>query len=172
MLCSICNKNTAIIFTNKKDENGNTSLEGYCYNCAKEKGINPLEVLSEQSSILENDNINLDDMTSQFESIFKDLTESLTNNDFDGDLNGATPSAIPIGAIFGSVMPNNTNNDSNESQKNGSNKKVKVEKKPKQKATKYLDTFGTNLTAKARNNMLDAVIGRDKEIRKNYTNFK
>ena len=40
MLCSECNKNPAILFY-KKIENGKESLEGYCYDCAKKKGINP-----------------------------------------------------------------------------------------------------------------------------------
>ena len=44
MLCSECNKNPAILFY-KKIENGKESLEGYCYDCAKAKGINPNEVL-------------------------------------------------------------------------------------------------------------------------------
>lgn len=168
MLCSICNKNVAIIFTNKKDENGKTSLEGFCYNCAKEKGINPLEVLSEQANLLEKDNVNLEEMTSQFEEIFKDLTENLNNTDINFE-NGSS-GAIPIGAIFGNFTNNSkTSNDKNSEDtqnQNNSNKKVKVEKKVKQKSTKYLDTYGTNLTAKARNNELDIVIGRDKEIQR------
>ena len=40
MICSVCNKNTAVIFINKI-ENGKTTTEGLCYSCAKEKGINP-----------------------------------------------------------------------------------------------------------------------------------
>ncbi len=165
MLCSVCKKNTAIIFVSKKDSNKEDKLEGFCYNCAKEKGINPLEVLSKQSSILENDNINLEDMTNQFEDIFKDITDSLSNSDL--NLNGFTGTAIPLGTILGI---NNTDNfsspKSNGHSNSNSNKKVKVEKKVKQKKTKYLDTFGTNLTLKAKNNELDAVIGRDKEIQR------
>lgn len=168
MLCSICNKNVAIIFTNKQDENGKSSLEGYCYNCAKEKGINPLDVLAEQSSLLENDNINIEDMTSQFESIFKDLTESLNNHDI--NLDNVSATAIPIGSIFGNMADkskiSNEDSSDNLNKNNSSNKKVKIEKKQKQKNTKYLDTYGTNLTAKARNNLLDAVVGRDKEIQR------
>ena len=34
------------------------------------------------------------------------------------------------------------------------------------KKKKFLDTFGTNLTNKAKNNELDIVIGRDKEIQR------
>ena len=159
MLCSVCRKNTAIIFFNEKNDKGEDKLEGFCYNCAKEKGINPLEVLSNQANILDGDKINLEDMTSQFEDIFKDLTDNLSNSNV--SLDGGDGNSIPIGAIFG--ISNNTNNNS---QSNNSNKKVKVEKKSKQKKTKYLDTYGTNLTAKAKNNELDIVIGRDKEIQR------
>ena len=52
---------------------------------------------------------------------------------------------------------------------NTGRKKVKVEKKKNNKQSKkkkYLDTYGTNLTQKAKNNELDIVIGRDKEIQK------
>lgn len=47
--------------------------------------------------------------------------------------------------------------------------KVKVEKKKNKKQNKkkkFLDTFGTNLTDKAKNNELDIVIGREKEIQR------
>lgn len=171
MLCSVCKKNPAIIFFNEKDDKGNDKLDGLCYNCAKDKGINPLEVLSSQSNVLENDNINLEDMTSQFESIFKDLTKSLTDNDL--SLDGLSGNAIPLGAIFGVSTNNNHSETSNDSNTNStSNKKIKVDKKVKTKKTKYLDTFGTNLTNKAKSNALDAVIGRDREIRENCSNFK
>ena len=52
---------------------------------------------------------------------------------------------------------------------NTGRKKVKVEKKKNNKQSKkkkYLDTYGTNLTQKAKNNELDFVIGRDKEIQR------
>ena len=162
MLCSICKKNTAIIFVSKENSNSEDKLEGYCYNCAKEKGINPLDVLAKQSAALEGDNINLEDMTSQFEDIFKDLTENLSNSNL--NLDGMNGNAVPLGAIFGVSTSNN--NDSNSNENATFSKKIKVDKKVKQKKTKFLDTYGTNLTTKARNNELDIVIGRDKEIQR------
>ena len=72
MLCSECNKNPAILFY-KKIENGKETLEGYCYECASKKGIDPKEVLFKQNEVLSNDKININDMTKQFETIFKDL---------------------------------------------------------------------------------------------------
>ena len=82
MLCSECNKNPAILFY-KKIEDGKESLEGYCYSCAKKKGINPAEVLSEQNNILGNDRPNINDMSKQFESIFKDLAENINLEDLE-----------------------------------------------------------------------------------------
>ncbi|MCI8481995.1 MAG: ATP-dependent Clp protease ATP-binding subunit, partial [Clostridia bacterium] len=160
MLCSVCKKNTAIIFINKQKEEESSSLEGFCYNCAKEKGINPLEVLAKQATFLEGDSVNLEDMTAQFETIFKDLTENLSNNDI--ALNSAT--AIPFNTLFN--MNEHTENTTEEDSQNNSSKKIKVDKKVKQKKTKFLDTYGTNLTIKAKNNELDVVIGRDKEIQR------
>ncbi len=158
MLCSVCHKNTAIIFVNKLDENKQNSLEGFCYNCAKEKGINPLEVLAKQSTILDGDKINLEDMTSQFETIFKDITENLSNNNL--SLESSNITGIPFNALF------EMDGKSDEPSDSSSSKKVKVDKKTKSKKTKYLDTYGTNLTNKARNGELDLVIGRDKEIQR------
>lgn len=182
MLCSECNQNPAILFY-KKIENGKESLEGYCYDCAKKKGINPTEVLSQQNNILSNDKININDMTKQFETIFKDLAENINLEDLE-NIEGAitfdnidskndnpnddspkiSGAAIPLGSIF-NMFQNNSNEE--ETEPNNNRKKVKVEKRPKQnKKKKFLDTFGTNLTIKAKNNELDMVIGREKEIQR------
>ncbi len=181
MLCSECNKNPAILFY-KKIVDGKESMEGYCYDCAKKKGINPNEVLAKQNDILSHDKVNLNDMTKQFESIFKDLAENINLEDIenmegaitfdninpdDEDAPKISGAAIPLGSIF-SNMFNNKQNDEQEEPVN-SRKKVKVEKKKstkQNKKKKFLDTFGTNLTNKAKNNELDIVIGRDKEIQR------
>ncbi len=185
MLCSECNKNPAILFY-KKIENGKESLEGYCYDCAKAKGINPNEVLYRQNEILSKDNVNLNDMTKQFETIFKDLAENINledienidgaitfenNGDDNGDGSGkVSGAAIPLSSLFSNMFGNsNNNNANNEQELNNGRKKVKVEKKKntkQNKKKKFLDTYGTNLTAKAKNNQLDIVIGRDTEIKR------
>ena len=159
MLCSNCKKNPATIFINEPTKEDKNHLVGYCYNCAKEKGISV-----DKSDINNINNINpidIDKMASQFGVIFKDISNSLNNENLDiSDENG-----MPIGSIFGAMFnPNETaSNNENSSAANG-NKRVKVDKKPKEKKRKFLDTYGTNLTNKARNNQLDIVIGRDKEI--------
>ena len=37
MLCSMCKKNTAVIFINKQGADGKAEVEGLCYECAKKK---------------------------------------------------------------------------------------------------------------------------------------
>ena len=152
------------------------------------KGINPTEVLHDQNNILSNDKININDMTKQFETIFKDLAENINLEDIE-NLDGAitfesqeqnpdsdepskiSGAAIPLGSIFSNMFSNKASkSNSDESEElNDGRRKVKVEKKKNKKQNKkkkFLDTFGTNLTDKAKNNELDIVIGREKEIQR------
>ena len=177
MICSVCNKNTAVVFLNKI-ENGKKTVEGLCYNCAKEKGINPLEVLAKNANI---SNEELEDMSNQFESILKDFSENMnlealgiTQEDLENFENleeANEENENPIKNIFGIFKSSNPNESStaqpqneSESQDSNSGKTVKVQKKEKNKKKKFLDTYGTNLTDKAKNGLLDVVIGREQEI--------
>ena len=155
MLCSECNKNPAILFY-KKIENGNETMEGFCADCAKKKGINPAEALAGQSNFIGQNPVNLGNMSQQFESIFKDLAQNINlddieniegaitfgTQDMDGDeevpkISGA---AIPLGSIFSNIFPGRQN-DQDETSSN--RKKVKVEKKINKKTNKkkkFLET--------------------------------
>ncbi len=168
MLCSICNKNTAVIFVNKQLPDKSFATEGLCYDCAKKKGINPLDALSKQANLSEDD---VKDMAAQIENMFKDMSENIDIDSIIGmdegsenfDESDSPMGAIPLGSIFSNMfgMKNHS-----EGQTSSDKKKVKVEKKPKEKKKKALDTFGTNLTFKARNNELDNVVGRNGEIQR------
>ena len=186
MICSECKKNPAVLFYEKIDNEKNT-LEGLCYDCAKKKGINPTEVLARQQDILAKDKINLADMNKQLENIFKDFAENLDINnlenidgaitfgnisedddgdEFDEDQPKIAGAAIPLGSIFSNIFSKDKQNNDNQ---DNDKKKVKVDKKKESKQNKkkkYLDTYGTNLTNKAKNNELDIVVGRDKEIQR------
>ncbi len=192
MICSECKKNPAILFYEKID-NGKSTMEGLCYDCAKKKGINPTEVLSKQQDVLAKDKINLADMNKQLETIFKDFAENLDlkdlenidgaitfgdfgdgtgddENDFDEEKPRIAGAAIPLGSIFSNMFSQDKqNNDSKNSNPDNDKKKVKADKNKdakQNKKKKYLDTYGTNLTNKAKNNQLDIVVGRDKEIQR------
>ena len=188
MICSECNKNNAEIFINKV-ENGVSSMEGLCRDCAKKKGIdipeapktknNKNAAQSGQTNVPPINNIDMTNMSKQLESLFKDLSSSLkienlenmsglSPEDIDDeyendDENEENPLGIPIGSIFASIVPKKQAQSEEES--NG-RQKVKVEKKKAKKKKKFLDVYGTNLTVKAKNNELDMIIGRDKEIQR------
>ena len=180
MLCSMCNKYQASIFSSKILPDGKREMEGLCINCAKKQGINTDEILNAQSQTIFNKNAN--DVNKQLEGLFKNLSENL--GDIEGIEFGGIPAeqidmedtdeenqshkvfagAIPLGSIFGNIFGGqNQAQEANSTVK----KKVKPEKKKNvNKKKKYLDTYGTNLTFKAQNNELDAVIGRDKELQR------
>ena len=188
MICSECRKNPAILFYEKID-NGKSTMEGLCYDCAKKKGIDATEVLAKQQDLLSKDKINFADMNKQLESIFKDFAENLdiknlenidgaiTFGNLDGedddDMDEEKPkiagAAIPLGSIFSNMFAQKNGNDENSEKQENDQKQIKKDKKKNVKTNKkkkYLDTYGTNLTNKAKNNELDIVIGRDKEIQR------
>ena len=155
MLCSNCHKNMAVIFT-KKIEDGKQVTEGLCYNCAKEKGINPLDLLVKQAHLSEDE---VKDLSSQFEDIFSELSDELGEENFDGaNLEGA---GIPLGSIFSNMFGAKS---SEQNASDNGHKKVKTEKRQRERKKSFLDIYGTNLTNKAIKNEIDEVIGRDMEI--------
>ena len=187
MICSECKKNPAILFYEKID-NGKSTMEGLCYDCAKKKGIDATEVLARQQDVLSKDKINFADMNKQLENIFKDFAENLDLNNLE-NIDGAITfgnieddddedmddeekpkiagAAIPLGSIFSNMFAQK--NDNNNQKQDNDKKQTKNDKKKDSKTNKkkkYLDTYGTNLTNKAKNNQIDIVIGRDKEIQR------
>ena len=181
MVCSRCKKNTAVIFINTTDAQGNQSQTGYCYNCAKELGLNPLQ--SMDSSKLSDEEIK--NLSNQLNKAFKDVIEKMSNqeitpevleemqeqlNNSDDDNSDETSNksfgmgfALPFNTLE-SFFQNN-NSDESEEEQSSSDKTQKTKTTNKQnKKSKALNTYGTNLTEKARNHQIDKVIGREKEI--------
>ena len=85
-----------------------------------------------------------------------------TNNGFSG--NSPIGFAIPIGSIFSGFGGNNASQNSSNSNQNSNTKSTTKTQTKANKKRKYLNTFGTNLTEKARNGKIDRVIGRNAEI--------
>ena len=172
MLCSVCKKNTAVIFVNKQEKDGKSELEGLCYDCAKKRGINPIDTMARQANLSDKD---IQDLTNKLDDMFKNLSvnindideEEISNmiNDENADID-AQGQGVPLGSIFSGIFGIRPNNEAAEESSNySSNGTQKVKEKTKQnKKRKALDTYGTNLTVKAKNNQIDRVIGRDKEI--------
>ena len=153
MLCSVCHKNVAVIFAKKIDGDKST-MEGYCLECAKKKGINPLEFLVQQSGLTEEQ---IEDMSNQFETILGEVSENINPE----NLENIEGEGASLGSIF-SNMFGGKNGETSKEKEQKSNTKVKTKQKEKKKS--FLDVYGTNLTAKARKNEIDEVVGRNMEI--------
>ena len=74
---------------------------------------------------------------------------------------------VHFGSLFSNIFSGKKDNPTSDTPKESpKGAKVKVEKRPKEKKKSFLDIYGTNLTAKARKNELDIVIGRDVELQR------
>lgn len=180
-LCSICNKNIAVLYT-AKVENGKTEMIGVCIECAKKMGIPIVDQLIEQAGISPEE---LENLSEQMNGMLQDANlDDLNLGDINpedlNDMNTKDPDSKNNGNLFSSFIkgffPSSKTGDSNEFLKNqasdnekdagkieGPEVKIKNEA-PKHKKRKYLDTYGSNLTIKAQNNEVDRVIGRNREI--------
>ena len=163
MLCSVCKKNTAVIFINKQGQDNKPELQGLCYSCASKMGVNPIDSLAKQANLSDKD---ISNMTDQLENLFSNLSGNIDedealNNVINESSEIDSPDGIPLGSIFSGIFNLGGSDNTNAS---NSTQKVKEKSKSKNKKRKFLDTYGTNLTYKAKNNQLDLVIGRDKEI--------
>lgn len=167
MLCSMCKKNTAVIFINKQGVDGKAEVEGLCYECAKKKGINPIDTMAKQANLSDKD---IQDLSNKLDTMFKNLSDNMADIDEDelsemingeSEIEGAQ--GVPLGSIFSGLFGIKQNGDESSNYSSGGTQKVKEKTKPNKKR-KALDTYGTNLTVKAKNNQIDRVIGRDKEI--------
>ena len=145
-VCSRCKKNLAVIFITKV-ENGKTTNEGLCLKCAKELGLKQVDEIVERMGITDED---LETINSEMMSMMQQ------DEDEDDDIGSRTATFPHMNRLFGG---------SNEVAPRSEEPKEKQPKgeKPQAKKHKFLDTYCQNLTAKARANELDKVIGREVE---------
>ena len=154
MLCSRCKKRQAVVFISTIQGNDKRD-EGLCLICAKELGV------PQVNDYLEKMGISDEDLEESYKMIFGDVDEET-----DAD-SGADDDFTPGGA--GTMMPFfkrfAANKDSQtESEKQDLKDDKKHNKKKEEKKRKFLDTYCTNLTAKAKKGEIDRIIGREKEI--------
>lgn len=157
-LCSVCKKNTAVVFVNKIVD-GKPSLEGLCLSCAKDRGINPLASMMKQYGASEDDIANLNEQ-------FNEIVSSISSEDapFPDELMESfnhEDGSNPFASMFSNMFPSDSDTQNSESKVKSSNKDKKTNKEKKRKT---LEAFGTNLTQKAREGKIDKLIGRDAEI--------
>ena len=139
MRCTRCKKRIAVIFV-RREVNGKQISEGFCLTCAKELKIPEIDEFANKTGI------------GEFENMGNQLMGILGADGLDPTASGFMgPPLIPD---FGGGFRNKDRIGKEESLKKD---KVKY---------RYIESFGLNLTEKARKNQLDRIIGRTQEIQR------
>ena len=163
-LCSRCKKNIAVVFITRQ-ENGQNVNEGLCLKCAKNLGLPQVDEMMRRMGITDED---LDTISNEMMGAFggAENLEGLTDADDpdadNEDEDGKTATFPFLSRFFGGNPAANdaqNGNEAEQTQSPRSNKKVEKGSKHK-----FLDSYCINLSQRARDGKLDAVVGREEEI--------
>lgn len=169
-LCSRCHKNVAVVFISKMEE-GSTSNEGYCLKCAKELGLKPIDGLMRQMGITEDDLDQITDEMTNMHSLMNTENDDAEDEEIDPDEDDADgqDDSFDFGGThtFPFLDKMFSGNDNTEAPHEESGTDVREDdarrKKKEAKKRKNLSAYCTDLTYRAREGQLDAIIGRDSE---------
>ena len=162
-LCSRCKKNIAVVFITRQ-ENGQNVNEGLCLKCAKNLGLPQVDEMMRRMGITDED---LDNISNEMMGAFggAENLEGLTDADDpdadNEDEDGKTATFPFLSRFFGGNPAANdaSSGEAEQTQSPRSNKKVEKGSKHK-----FLDSYCINLSQRARDGKLDAVVGREEEI--------
>ena len=155
-LCSRCGKNVAVVFITKI-ENGQAKNEGLCLKCARELHIKPVDDVIEKMGLTDED---LEGLTGEMMNALsgaEDLTPT-DEADSGADDDGKTATFPFLSRLFGGPGPGKSEPPQ------GSAEPRKSDSAPKGGKRKFLDSYCIDLTARAREGKLDAMIGREEEL--------
>ena len=163
-LCSRCKKNIAVVFITRQ-ENGQNVNEGLCLKCAKNLGLPQVDEMMRRMGITDED---LDNISNEMMGAFggAENLEGLTDADdpdADNEDEDCKTATFPFLSRFfgGNPAANDAQNGNEAEQTQSPRSNKKVEKGSKHK---FLDSYCINLSQRARDGKLDAVVGREEEI--------
>ena len=162
-LCSRCHKNVAVVFISKMEE-GSASNEGYCLKCARELGLKPIDGLMRQMGITEDD---LDQITDEMANLpmmtpdEEDYDQGEGDSDDSFDFGGTHTFPPFLEKMFSQGEESSSRPEAGEDKSSAESRDNL--KKREAKKRKNLSAYCTDLTARARQHQLDAIIGRDTE---------
>ena len=158
-LCSRCKKNVAVVFISRLNEKNEQVNEGLCLKCAAQLGLPQVDEMMKRMGITPED---LDSISNEMMQAFggaEELPESPEDGEEDDEESGKTATFPFLNRLFGN---GGTPAQPQQGAENGGaphNGGRKTEKK-----RKFLDNYCINLSQRARQGKLDAVIGREQEI--------
>ena len=161
-LCSRCKKNIAVVFITRQ-ENGQNINEGLCLKCAKNLGLPQVDEMMRRMGITDED---LDNISNEMMGAFggAENLEGLSDADdpgADDEEDGKTATFPFLSRFFGGSPAANDAPSGDAEQTQSPRSSKKVEKGSKHK---FLDSYCINLSQRARDGKLDAVVGREEEI--------
>ena len=159
-LCSKCKKNVAVVFISRMNEKNEMVNEGLCLKCAAQLGLPQVEDMMKRMGITPDDLENLNSEMMQAFGGAEELDAPVDEGDEDDEESGKTATFPFLNRLF-----NNGSNLSAEQQppQNGGTGQQGTGRKTEKKR-KFLDNYCINLSQRAREGKLDAVIGREQEI--------
>ena len=159
-MCSRCGERPAVIYVQKM-EGDEVKPEGLCIKCARELNIGSINQMIDKMGISDEELEMASEQMSAFMENMQDFNFDSLGEMFNPDnMDGAQ--TMPFADLFGGSL-NPSEEDIKSDGKN--RKKSKRGKKNSQDdARKFLNTYCTNLTDRAKNGKLDSIIGRESEI--------
>ncbi len=164
-ICARCKKNVAVIFITKI-ENGQSRNEGLCIQCAREMHIKPVDDIIARMGLSDED---LESLASDMSSMLGGeglaaLQENAVDADSSEDDEGKTATFPFLSRLIGSSGPSGNNNLTPGDQGKGDAGRTPPPKETRTAKKKFLDSYCINLTERAREGKLDAMIGRAEEL--------
>ena len=163
MLCSKCNKRPAVVFISDAN-NPQNKPNGLCILCAKEAGIKPIDDMLKRMNIsdenIEEISEHMNEMMGGLspEELMSMASEEMADMEGMEDFEAGGAPVFPfLNQIFGGNKENSENAE-------GAEKDKKKQEKKKKGKRKYMDMYCTNLTQRAREGKIDAIVGRDEEL--------
>ena len=160
-LCSKCKKNVAVVFISRMNEKNEMVNEGLCLQCAAKLGLPQVEDMMKRMGITPED---LENINSEMMQAFGGAEELDTVND-EGDEDDEESGKTATFPFLNRLFNNNANPPAEQqpTQSGGAAGQQSAGRKTEKKR-KFLDNYCINLSQRAREGKLDAVIGREQEI--------
>ncbi|MCL2424900.1 MAG: AAA family ATPase [Oscillospiraceae bacterium] len=158
-ICSRCKRNPAVIFITKI-ENGQSTNEGICLKCARELNIKPVEDIIKKMGLSDEDLESLTDEMMDAMGGIEGMTEGSDELE-DNTEDGKTATFPFLSRLFGGPddsPPRDPSRPGRDPKENGNAPKGRGSKR-----RKYLESYCISLSAKAADNKLDKIIGREVE---------
>ena len=159
-LCSRCKKNVAVVFISRTNEKNEMVNEGLCLKCAAQLGLPQVEDMMKRMGISPDDLEGLNNEMMQAFGGAEEMSDLPEGDGEDDEESGKTATFPFLNRLFGSGSPAEKPEEGGAA--GGKSRDTRERKADKKK--KYLDNYCINLSQRASDGKLDAVIGRAEEI--------